>query len=211
MLEYKMSSPIDYKKFNLYPTPVYKSRIEVQKKWLDLCDNIDYERMKTGNGDISKNRNILNEMDLKNDIETHLNVYLRDWLKIHSNINFYLTSSWLVRHKKGDWSGMHHHTNSLVSGVYYLKTRKDSGDIKFHKHFNKNLFNESLKFEYTEDNLVNTEVVYFRVKPGDILIFPSHLNHSVTENLNNDYRYSLAFNTFCKGTLGKLEYSLTFN
>ena len=55
-----MISPINYKKFELFPTPVYKSKIEVQDEWLKLCETTEYERMKTGNGDISKNRKILN-------------------------------------------------------------------------------------------------------------------------------------------------------
>ena len=66
-----------------------------------------------------------------------------------------------------------------------------------------------LRFEYTEDNMINSEVVAVKVKAGDILLFPSHLNHSVTKNMNNDCRYSLAFNAFIKGDLGKMEYSLS--
>ena len=204
-----MSTPIAYSKHEAWPTPIYQSTIEVKDKWLDFCNTTEFERMETDNGDISKDRNILEQTDLKNDIEDHLNNYVRDWLKVDKRTKFYFTTSWLVKHNKGDWSGMHYHANSLVSGVYYLKTPKDSGDIKFHQHFNKSTFPEMLRFEYTEDNMINSEVVAVKVKAGDILLFPSHLNHSVTKNMNNDCRYSLAFNAFIKGDLGKMEYSLS--
>jgi|DEB0MinimDraft_4_1074332.scaffolds.fasta_scaffold00309_10 uncharacterized protein (TIGR02466 family) len=204
-----MISPINYKKFELFPTPVYKSKIEVQDEWLKLCETTEYERMKTGNGDISKNRKILNDLNIKNDIEDHLNVYVRDWLKVHWKTEFYLTSSWLVKHKKGDWAQLHHHANSLISGVYYLKTPENSGNIKFHKFFNKNLFDETLRFDFTDDNFINAESVSFDVNAGDIILFPSHLTHSVDENFNDETRYSLAFNYFCRGSFGKDEYALT--
>ena len=117
---------IDYTQHNLWPTPVYQSRIELQDKWLEFSKTCEYERMETDNGDISKDRYILNSMDLKNDIQDHVNNYVRDWLRIDKKAEFYFTNSWMVRHNKKDWSGMHFHTNSLVSGVYYIDIPEDS-------------------------------------------------------------------------------------
>jgi len=204
-----MNTIMDYKKFELFPVPVYQSKIEVSDEYINWCKNVEYERMKTGNGWISKNRKILDTTEIKSDIIDHINIYVRDWLRVHWNIEFYLTSSWLVKHEQGDWAQMHHHANSLVSGVYYLQTPEKSGNIKFHKFFNKNLFDESLRFDYIDDNFVNAESVSFEVNKGDVLLFPSTLSHSVDENFSNDTRYSLAFNAFVKGEFGKDEYKLT--
>jgi uncharacterized protein (TIGR02466 family) len=199
---------IDYTQHNLWPTPVYQSRIELQDKWLEFSKTCEYERMETDNGDISKDRYILDSMDLKNDIQDHVNNFVRDWLRVDKKAEFYFTNSWMVRHNKKDWSGMHFHANSLISGVYYIDIPEDSGDIKFHNHFHKSVIPDVIKLDYTDKNFVNSEVVAFKVKPGDILIFPSGLQHSVTENITNNRRYSLAFNCFVRGDLGKLEYSL---
>ena len=105
----------EYTKHQLWPTPVFQSKIKVKDEWLKMCDTTPYERMKTDNGDISIDRNILNSTSLKKDIEEHIDLYVRDWLKIGENVKFYFTSSWLVKHKPKDWSGMHYHANSLLS------------------------------------------------------------------------------------------------
>jgi len=199
---------IEYTKHQLWPTPVFQSKIKVKDEWLKMCDTTPYERMKTDNGDISIDRNILNSTSLKKDIEEHIDLYVRDWLKISDNIKFYFTSSWLVKHKPKDWSGMHYHANSLISGVYYLKVPENSGDIKFYKDGGKNAILETFRLDYSAYNFINTGVVAFNVKAGDLLLFPSNLSHSVTDNITNDTRYSLAFNCFIKGKLGKHEYAL---
>ena len=44
----------------------------------------------------------------------------------------------------------------------------------------------------------------FAVEPvsGDLVIFPSHVEHMVTHNETNTERYSLAFNLFARGHVG---------
>ena len=39
-------------------------------------------------------------------------------------------------------------------------------------------------------------------KSGHLLIFPSHLIHSVDENLSEHSRYSVSFNSFFSGQVG---------
>jgi hypothetical protein len=36
-----------------------------------------------------------------------------------------------------------------------------------------------------------------------LILFPSHLTHHTTKTFSDNYRYSLAFNMFCKGTLNQ--------
>ena len=59
-----------------------------------------------------------------------------------------------------------------------------------------------------EDNNVNAERYCVDLEEGTILIFPSHLEHSVNENKSNQNRYSIAFNFYVRGTFGKEEYRL---
>ena len=73
---------IEYTKHQLWPTPVYQSKIQVKDEWLKMCDTAPFERMKTDNGDISIDRNILNSTSLKKDIEEHIDLYVRDWIKL---------------------------------------------------------------------------------------------------------------------------------
>ena len=59
----------EFKAHNLWPIPVYDSETPVKSEWLDYILNTEYERMHIGNGDISKDRYILNQLpDLKKEI-----------------------------------------------------------------------------------------------------------------------------------------------
>ena len=53
-----------------------------------------------------------------------------------------------------------------------------------------------------EFHLFNSESWNFKVKTGDIILFPSTLGHKVESKVGDNIRTSLSFNTFVKGTIG---------
>jgi ectoine hydroxylase-related dioxygenase (phytanoyl-CoA dioxygenase family) len=55
---------------------------------------------------------------------------------------------------------------------------------------------------------LTAEKYILNVKEGTIVIFPSHLEHSVEKNNSNENRYSIAFNFYVRGKFGKEEYEL---
>ena len=66
--------------------------------------------------------------------------------------------------------------NNLLSGVFYLQTPINSGDITFHSP-------------------TMSEMASFEPSPNMLLIFPSSLVHAVNQNLSEEDRISLAFNS----------------
>lgn len=200
----------EFKTHNLWPIPVYEDDIPLKSEWKTHIENIEYRRTHVNNSDISVNRYLLNELpDLKNEIENHCENFVRRYLKVKKNIQFTLQNSWSNIHHPNDEAQSHYHGNSLLSGVYYTHTPKNCGGIVFHKNsIYTNLFHQSIRFEYDEDNHLNAEGYVVNVREGMIVLFPSHLSHSVQKNLSNEPRYSLAFNFFIKGKLGKEEYTL---
>ena len=62
--------------------------------------------------------------------------------------------------------------------------------------------------EQYKQTKINSESFTFNPKPGELILFPSHLRHNVLINPKEESRYSLAFNTFCFEELGTKE-SLT--
>lgn len=192
---------------NLWPIPLYKSIIDVNDDWLNYIKNIEYERNSVNNADMSKDYYILEKLpDLKNKIQSCVEDFTKNFLKLSDKFNFYFLNSWSNKHHSNDWSHSHYHGNSLISGVYYLNTPENSGNIDFVKNnLNNNMFSESLVFDYKEDNFINTESVRVVPKKGLILLFPSHLQHKVTRNKTNQARYSIAFNMFVKGKFGNGE------
>jgi len=79
----------------------------------------------------------------------------------------------------------------------------------FHKNpIYTNTFHQSIRFEYDENNNLNTGQYAMNVEDGKVILFPSHLEHSVDENKSKEERYSLAFNFYVRGRFGKEEYKL---
>jgi len=200
----------EFKAHNLWPIPVYESETPVKSEWADFVLNAEYERMHIGNGDISKDRYILNSLpDLKKEIENHCELFVKKYLKLKENAKFYLQNSWSVKHNPGDHAQIHSHGSSLLSGVYYLKTKPNCGNLVFHKNpIYTNTFHQSIRFEYDEENNINAGQYAIDVSEGKIILFPSHLEHGVYKNKSNDERYSLAFNFYVRGKFGKEEYEL---
>jgi len=192
----------------LWPTPLYIGNEKVPDNLLDYCKSVPYDRMNSKNGDMSIDKYVLDDLpDLKKKLALHCNTYLAKDLSVSKNSNFYFLNSWIVKHHKGDYAQSHLHTNSMISGVYYVNVPKDSGNIIFQKE-NTNIFYPNINVEFNEINTINSKEYTIDVEEGMVLLFPSWLLHSVLENLNDETRYSLAFNLFVKGEYGKDEFKL---
>jgi len=200
----------EFKVHNLWPIPVYDSKIPVKQEWKDVVVNLEYERTEINNSDISKDRYILNNMSqLRTQIEKHCEHYVRKYLTIKSNVQFYLLNSWSNIHGPGEYSQIHCHANSIISGVYYPIFPKNSGGLCLHKSWNyKNLIDQNIMLEYEEYNNITASKYLLDIEEGTIVMFPSHLDHSVEKNNSNEKRYSIAFNFYVRGKFGKKEYEL---
>lgn len=196
-----------YKVEMLWPTPVYFNKLQSDKNDLDIAKTFEYERMNSDNGNYTLDKNVLDKMPtLKNRIKNEFEKYVRDVLHIKKDINFKIINSWINIHKKGDWSQSHLHKNSCFSGVYYLNVPENSGNISFDKTIVlNNLATSTISYDYDEANYINADKVKFKVEEGLILFFPSTIYHNVDKSNSIEERYSLAFNFFADGLIGKDE------
>ncbi len=88
----------------------------------------------------------------------------------------------------GDFNVKHNHPRSNLSGVLWIKTPKDSGNIVFTSPQFFDRFNEL-------DSYTNCYMTYyFPPTEGRILIFPSSLEHEVEKNKSSEDRISYSFN-----------------
>lgn len=207
-----MSSLIDreYNIIELFPVSIYQTNIPIPEK--NNIINVEYERLEEHHCWFSKSFYILDEFNsLKKRIIKEFDFFINDVIKIDTtNLDFYMTTSWVVRHAHGDYGNKHIHTNSLFSGVLYLDVNDDSGDISFEKTNEcKNLISQSFDFEYKEWNRYNCLSHTLRPKNGDLIFFPSHIPHAITPNNSCHERFVVAFNFFIKGSVGKRESKLT--
>ncbi len=131
----------------------------------------------------------LNELKVK--IDEKVNFYLKNILKI--NYNLLKSFFWLNINNYKDYNHIHDHPSAILSGVFYIKTPKDCGDIFFVNEFQINHFlpNSNVK----EYNPLNSSIYNLKIEEFDLILFPSWIKHGVKQNLNQkEERISLAFN-----------------
>tara|TARA_R100000734_G_C3301779_1_gene92362 strand:+ start:24 stop:626 length:603 start_codon:yes stop_codon:yes gene_type:complete len=102
---------------------------------------------------------------------------------------------WKNINEPGSFNVKHNHPRSNLSGVLWIKTPKDSGDIVFSSpHF----FDRYQEIDsYTDEfkyNLNSYHTYYFTPKEGNLLIFSSNLEHEVKKNKSGEDRISYSFN-----------------
>ncbi|MFV0645527.1 MAG: TIGR02466 family protein [Sphingomonadaceae bacterium] len=112
-----------------------------------------------------------------------------------------VTQSWCLMNPPGVGMHGHTHSNSLVSGsLYYTDMPDPPGNVVFER------FNHYRAIELMVDpernNIYNTQRNAIIPEKGDLFLFGSGLQHYVEENTSAQPRYSIAFNSFVRGTIG---------
>tara|TARA_R100001369_G_C3296317_1_gene164878 strand:- start:335 stop:892 length:558 start_codon:yes stop_codon:yes gene_type:complete len=101
-----------------------------------------------------------------------------------------LHNYWFNINKFGSFNRPHSHFGGVVSGVYYISTPKNCGNIIFTQpHSISDYYGTTKKFnEYN-----STE--WFQVPEENLcLLFPSYISHYVEPNLSQQERISISFN-----------------
>ena len=184
----------------LFPTPVYVDNIGV-----DFEISTEREYVNAEGGLVSRNQNyLLGNKKLREGIELHIENYLRTYLRLHRSVGLKHQCSWILLTDKGGYSPRHFHSNSWLSGIYYYHVNKNSGDLKFedappHSWCCGNMDPSDQIEEY---NLINSNSMKYKPKPGDVYLFPSHLNHSATKNESDEQRICISFNYSLCGKWG---------
>jgi len=114
-----------------------------------------------------------------------------------------ITQCWANRNPRGSKHHEHVHPNSIISGVMYFQINEKLPPIQFAKSIQDGIKLNPEKYTY-----VNSESFLLSCKPGELILFPSSLKHSVPINQGDEDRISMSFNTFCIDILGS-EQSLT--
>ena len=148
----------------------------------------------------SDNRYVLRDDTLKSltaFIDASVAEYLRSIYAPKHDVSMRVTQSWLNYTKPGEFHHKHTHPNSFISGVLYVKAKKESDKIYFYRDGY-----QQIKLATDNWSLHNSESWWFEVGAGDLMIFPSSLTHMVEPVQGEDTRISLSFNTFPVGYVG---------
>ena len=185
-----------------FPTPVwtlqldnYQSINEQMYEFIKINQSKDLEGINKSNikGWHSKDFN-MQENEPKNFIKFILPAIEQvitdmNWEKQKQSVN--INNMWAIINTGGSANLRHQHGNSTISGAYYVRAPKNSGDIVFYDPRPAPVYTypKSLK-----PNLLNAQVNGINPKEGALVLFPSYLDHSVNENLSNEERIVISFN-----------------
>ena len=189
----------------LFPTPIYVTDVTEdfteENKQLNSFNVI---KVGSGNfGDRSSNTYILDDFrlgKLSRWIMQHVEHFSNQELFKDTNVkNYTFLQSWISVKQPQQPHNPHTHANSVISGVYYWE------DVKQPLVF---LSSRKVEFGPTQ---VKTENFVLNVTPGTLVLFPSHLLHTVPVNDTNVPRKSLAFNCIPTNGLGCEEHLTEIN
>jgi uncharacterized protein (TIGR02466 family) len=186
----------------IFPTPIYTSKLnrELTPLELEFVKKVRKESYYNGQNTTSNSNYVLNEkpfLNLKKELDLRVKDYFEKVISSTDLVIPYITQSWLNYTETNQYHPKHSHSNSYVSGVLYINCHKELDKITFFNDGHK-----TIKPEVKNWNLYNSESWWFPVKTGDIIMFPSSLNHMVETKEGDNTRISLAFNVFVKGTIG---------
>jgi uncharacterized protein (TIGR02466 family) len=184
---------------DLFPTPVYINNIDVplinqQKLFL-----LNIPKIKNISNLRSENSYIL-EYPLFVDLKKIINKHIKEYIQIiypGSDIDVYITQSWVNYTKFNEHHHLHTHPNSFISGVFYVNALKNEDMIKFYKYLT-----PVYQINHNQSNNYNSGDVVILVETGDLVLFPSNFQHNVPPTTSKETRISISFNTFIRGNIG---------
>lgn len=111
-----------------------------------------------------------------------------------------ICNSWGNVVGKGQQIHYHRHSNSYISGSFYLT---EGSMFSIINGLSNELFGIMPKINPDAQSMRSLESLKIEPKPGRIVLFPSGLYHSVLPSQDNFKRYSIAFNLLPLGLVGK--------
>lgn len=196
---------------NFFGIPIMQRIIDLSltNKEINYFKSLEYSQQKYNQ--LSLNTNVLGDLKvlrIKEIVVKNLQQYIESTLSCTQQ--FYITNSWIAKNEPGAEHHRHSHPHSIISGVLYLNAKPNSGSITFHRD---PVLMERYDFRYNikQSTPFNSYGVNMDTCTGKIIIFPSHIDHSVSVNNSNEDRITLGFNTFVKGSFGGQYYCSDLN
>ena len=189
----------------LFPTPVYQNFLEFRpselKSMIDYVSNLDWASDKDiyegPNGETTKlEADLLSEPELENlrkKIDEEVYNFAKSFQIDFGKHGLKRINSWGNLQKKGNYIKEHRHNNTQFSGVFYLQTPENSGDIIFTTR-NATWINSYWEPSLTGYDDLNSFEKRFSPQQCGIFLFPAHLDHYVTPSHSEEERYSISFN-----------------
>ena len=112
----------------------------------------------------------------------------------------FLGNMWANVNPPGSMNRAHIHSNSLWSGVYYVKAPKNCGHLKIDDPRTTAAMSRPIMKDGNFPSRLNRET-HYEPKAGRLIMFPSWVTHCVDPNESDDLRISVSFNFLQKSLM----------
>ena len=187
----------------LFPEPVYVSTLErvLTQEELKTVNKYKKKTYPNMSNTTSNDNYVLENKTLKNlkkDLNKKVINYFNEVVCTSNSIIPYITQSWINYTETNQFHHQHAHSNSYISGVFYIDAQKEVDSITFYKPN----ANETIRLNVAKYNPFNSASCLFPIETGDLFLFPSFLIHGVNKKKGTNTRISLSFYVFFKGKIG---------
>lgn len=192
------------KTHKLFPVPIFEFNIQnyqdlntkLEKYIYDLKKKDPKGLMISNSGGWHSPHFKIGESEILKDFLKIIYGYLSEIIKDEFGWEFkpektIIEGMWSVVNEKNSFNTRHTHPNSVFSAAYYVKAKKNCGDIKFWDPKEVKTMRGSRVLNLTD---LSVETLKFEPEEGKLFIFPSYLHHAVEENLSTEDRIVISFN-----------------
>jgi len=130
-------------------------------------------------------------------------------LYFKDSLSLPITTCWVTKSSRTERHHIHHHPNSILSGIFYLTTHNKAETIFYYKNPYFAMGNNEIFQVADAPSLERSpSVITGKINPikGKLIIFPSSLTHQTNPNIESHIRYIVGFNTFFSGLIGNEKY-----
>jgi len=185
---------------DLFKVPIYQVQLNLDNQKLhNFCKKHQTKnsgRVFSNVGGYQSNELDLNKSTLSpllKEIQNHSNIFVKEFA---STNKISLSEMWTNINSYGDTNISHCHPGSTISGVYYVKTPNECGNIVFESPA-KTVLNYYNNKRSQELNAYNASDWWLPSNESILYLFPGWLNHYEEPNLNKtEERISFSFNAY---------------
>ena len=179
-----------------FKTPIAKFYLQENLKLLiEFVNKLKKEkksRQQSNEGGFQSGDLDLNLKELRS-LSKNISVYANEFKKkFYYKSNIKIINMWINVNQKNSYNLVHNHPFSSFSGVFYIQTPANCGNIDFR---NDSKIEHFMPVEnFTNYGHYNSLSWTLPVKENILYLFPAWLTHTVKSNQSNKERISVSFN-----------------
>jgi uncharacterized protein (TIGR02466 family) len=189
---------------SIFVTPMFHDFLN-----LDTHELEEYALRLQGQGSGRQKSNRLgwqsNDIQQDEEVESLIDTINNKLVEVHQysglnkNERLIVDNMWININSKYSYNRSHIHAKSFFSGVYYIKVPENSGSLNFKNPSElQRLFVNDIDHHIADLSSFTAQNWTVQPHADMMVLFPSWLEHDVDQNLSDDTRISIAFNTRIK-------------